>query len=404
MRVKMKWSSFAVLCLTLFYHLSLAKRGGGGFGKGFGFKKPSTSNRGRTHTNTGNKNNQGSSSQGLSPKHPTQNNQGGYNQHPGRPGSYPQQPSGGGYHNQYPAHGGGYGSYGGHGFGAGNGRYGGYPSGYINHNPNNPILNPRYGSNFGYQGQGFGGGSPFSRSVQAMNVMPNDKSRGFGHSAAMAAAGGAMAGMALGYGLGTFPRPHFHFRNPTEEYYYNHYMHRKYNMKSTDANDYGRDFRNRPPPKSYDDFMGSCMKRTDILPPATNQNNKLTATTAAMLVTSSPDTDVRETNNTSSSNSSALAPLSPNQPQADLVSPSPKTVSSEIYDDTVSIVEIGYPALIEQVKARRCLERYMLYSENYTTGQTGGTSGLEMSMSKLLIVLTSALVVLLNSTTGIHLH
>ncbi|XP_061879945.1 major prion protein homolog [Entelurus aequoreus] len=392
----MKLTSFALLCLILiFFHLSLAKRGG--FGKSFGFKKPSTSSRGNSHTNTGNKNNWGSSSEGSYPKQPSQTNQGGYNQHPGRPGSYPYQPSGGGYHNQYPAPGSPYGgSYGGYGYGGGNTRYGGYPGGYINQNPNNPVLNPRYGSNFGYQGQGYGGGSPFPRSVQAMNVMPNDKSRGFGRSAVMAAAGGAVA---LGYGLGRFPRPHFHFHNPQEEYYNNHYnMYRKYGVRSMDANDYSRDYRYSSPPETYDDFMDSCIKRINILPPATHQNNKPAATTATTLVTSNPVASPGVTNHTGPSNST-LAPLSTNQPQVDVVPPSPKAVSSETGDDTVSIVDIGYPALIEQVKARRCLELYLIYSDKYMTRQTGGTSGLEMPMGKLLIVLTSAFVVLINSST-----
>ena len=43
-----------------------------------------------------------------------------------------------------------------------------------------------------------------------------------------------------------------------------------------------------------------------------------------------------------------------------------KAASDEDDDeDTVSIVEIGYPMLIEQLKAHRCLELYMVYSEKY---------------------------------------
>ncbi|XP_061623010.1 uncharacterized protein LOC133474893, partial [Phyllopteryx taeniolatus] len=364
----MKLTLFAQLCLLilLFHsHSSSAKRRRGFFGKSFGFKKPFSSGRGSSHSSTGSKNNRGSSSQGSYPKQPSQTNQGVYNQHPGRPGSYPQQPHGSSY-------GGGYGSFGGSG-----GVYGRYPGGYINQNPNNPILNPRYGSNFGYQGKGFGGGSPFSRSVQAMNIMPNDKSRGFGRSAVMAAAGGAVAGRTLGYGLGRFPRPHFH--NPQEEDYYNHYMYRKYGMKSTDTNDYDRDSRYSPPPETYDSFMDSCMKRTDVLPPANmNQNGKSGATP--------PPLAPGETNNTNPSNSSTSSSLSPTQPQADLVTPAIEAVKSETDNDTVSIVEIGYPALIKQVLARRCLELYMVDSEKYMMRQTSGTQEVSWSCSASTMV------------------
>lgn len=34
-------------------------------------------------------------------------------------------------------------------------------------------------------------------------------------------------------------------------------------------------------------------------------------------------------------------------------------------EDTVNISEIGYPELIEQMKARRCVELYMVYAEHY---------------------------------------
>ncbi|XP_061672571.1 prion protein, related sequence 3 [Syngnathoides biaculeatus] len=378
----MKLTLSAQLCLliVLFHsHSSTAKRGGGFFGKSFGFKKPFSFGRGKT----GIKNNRGSGSQGSYPKQPSHTNQGGYSQYPGRSSSYPQQPHGSPYGGGY----GGQGSFGGYGWGYGR------PGGSINQNPNNPIPNPRYGSNFGYQHQGFGRGSPFSRSVQAMNVEPNEKSRSFGHSAVMAAGGGAVAGMALGYGLGRFPRPHFHFHNPQEEYYYNHYMYRKYGVKSTDTNDYGRDYRYSPPPETYDSFMDSCMKRTDVLPPAnTNPSSKSGVTTP--ILTLAPG----ETNTTDLGNSSTSSSLPPTQPQADAMPPAGQAVNSEADEDTVSIVEIGYPALIKQVQARRCLELYIVYSEKYMKRQTGGTQGLAIAMDGFLIVLTSALVLLHDAT------
>ncbi|XP_026200131.1 RNA-binding protein FUS [Anabas testudineus] len=414
----MKTNSLSVLCLSLLlFHIdcSFAKRGGG-FGKSFGFKKSPTSNRGNTHTNTntGHKSSQGSSSHSGYPKQSGQGNQGGYppqSGRPGYPGGYPRQQGGGGYHNQYPAQGspyGGYGSHGGYGRYGGNGGYGGYgghggyPGGYINQNPNNKILSPHYGGSFGYGGYGVGGGSPFSHSVQAMGMYPSDKSRGFGRSAVMAAAGGAMAGMALGYGLGRFPRPHFNFHSPQEEYYYNNYMYRRYGVKSTDTNDYGRDYGYTKPPDTYDSYMDSCMKRRDILPVENRKpNENPVAADKPTGVTSALDAG---SNTTETNSSAASTPQPVNQAEGNNLPPASQAVSDAEDDDTVSIVEIGYPALIEQLKARRCLELYMVYSEKYLTREAGGAQGLEMSLQGLLAVVTSTLLMLLNSNLLMLIH
>ncbi|XP_071339326.1 uncharacterized protein [Trachinotus anak] len=426
----MKLNSLSVLCLSLLLfqtHSSLARKIGGGFGKSFSSKKLPTSNRGSGHsnTNTGHKSNQGHSSRGDYPKQPGLTNQGGYPAQPGRPGypgSYPNQRGGGGYHNQYPArgspYGGGYRGHGNHGGYGGIGGHGGYPGGYVNQNPNNRILSPHYGGSFGYGGYGAGGGSPFSQSVNAMGMYPQEKSRGFGRSAAMAAAGGAVAGMALGYGLGRFPRPHFHFHNAQEEQYYNHYMYRRYGVKSTDTNDYSRDYQYSQPPKTYDSYMDSCMKRTDILPGENQKpkNKPAAATpTTTSVVTSGPDTGTSnkttETNSTAEENSSASAPSTPrslNQPEANPAPSVSQAASGTEDDDTVSIVEIGYPALIEQLKTRRCLELYMIYSETYlkkTDRNIGNrVQGLEMGLQGLLAVVTSVILMLLNSNMLMILH
>ncbi|XP_037535970.1 pH-response regulator protein palI/RIM9 [Nematolebias whitei] len=364
----MNMKSFSVLCMSLLlFHTPflLAKRGGG-FGKSFGSKKVSTSNRGSTNTNKASNNNQGSASQGGYPKQQGQNNQGGY-------------PVQGGYYNQYPGRGSPYG-----------GGYGGYPGGYINYNPNNRILSPRYGGSFGYGGYNSRGGSPFSQSVSAMGIYPGARSKGFGSSAAMAAAGGSMAGMALGYGLGSFPRPHFKFHNTQEEYYYNHYMYRKYGTRSSDSNNYSRDYKFNQPPQGYESYMDMCMKRTDLLP-ANNQNSKTrlpasttTKDTDSSLVTFNNNTGTTKINSSAVENSMTPVPSTPlplNQPYND---PS----SSAEDDDTVSIVEIGYPALIEQLKAKRCLELYMVYAERYLVKQTGGAQGLKMNCQGLISVIS----------------
>ncbi|KAM3874584.1 prion protein b [Diretmus argenteus] len=292
--------------------------------------------------------------------YPNQNPAGGYPAAGGYPNQYPGRANPGGYPNQYPA--GGYPAAGGYPqrYPAAGGGMGGYP----NWNPNNQILSPRYGGGggYGYGGHGMGG-SPFSRSVQSMGHYPSSKSQGFAKKAIMAAGVGAVAGMAIGYGLGRFPRPHFNFRNPEEERNYNNYMYRRYGSQSTDENDFGRDYTYNPPPRaeSYDSFMNSCMNKTGLLK---------------------------------------------DQGSSSQVTPAPNGQSggNQEEDDTVSIEEIGYPALIEQVKARRCVELYMNYSERFLQKQTAEQSvqsvpstssplsyGLMQLFTSLLMLLSSVL-------------
>ncbi|PWA26528.1 hypothetical protein CCH79_00000849 [Gambusia affinis] len=111
---------------------------------------------------------------------------------------------------------------------------------------------------------------------KGMGIQP--KSTGFAKKAMVAAGVGALAGMAVGYGLGRFPRPHFAFRNPEEEYYYNNYMYRNYGTKSTDEKDYGRDYVYKPPPraKTYENFMNECKNRTDLLKDQGSSNSGAT--------------------------------------------------------------------------------------------------------------------------------
>uniref|UniRef100_A0A8C1CJM7 Prion protein b n=1 Tax=Cyprinus carpio carpio TaxID=630221 RepID=A0A8C1CJM7_CYPCA len=259
---------------------------------------------------------------------------GGY-PNPGRggvnPGGYPNQiPAGGGYSNQYPGRSG----YSPGGYPAGGtypvrtagqpvGYPGGHPSiggGYPNWNPNNRILSPRYGGSFG--GGRFGtGGSPFSNTVKSMGYGPSAKSKGFAKKAMLAAGIGAVAGMAVGYGIGNFPRPNFQFRSPQEERQYNHYMYSRQETHSKDRiNKGGPNYTSKQPsqahepnPQSYEQYMSTCMKRKDLL---------------------------KEQNTTDSDD-----------------------------DDTVSIMQIGYPALIEQMKSRKCVELYLVYSGSFTEKQ-----------------------------------
>uniref|UniRef100_A0A3B5L0N2 Uncharacterized protein n=1 Tax=Xiphophorus couchianus TaxID=32473 RepID=A0A3B5L0N2_9TELE len=352
------------------------------------------------------------------------------NQHGGSPyhGSYPHYP-------QYPA-----GHYPAPGYGGG---YGNYPGSYINHNPNNRILSPHYGGSFGYGGYGGGGGSPFSHSVQKMGFAPSDQSKGFGRSAAMAAAGGAMTGMALGYGLGKFPHPNFHFLNPHQEYYYNYYMYKRYGRKSSDRDDYSRDYKFNQPPEEFDKFMASCMKRTDLLPgenqrsetkplttttttTTTSATNTATTTRSNITAAGNVSFTANSTNNplnksdridlsaesqkplskpTSRTPSRASTPLTNNTTNTTTPSsPSSQESSSAEDDDTVSIVEIGYPALIEQLKVRKCLERYMVNSDQYLVRQNGGAQALTLGLPGVLSAAFATTLMIINSNIIMLLH
>lgn len=390
----MKLILLSVLCLSLFlFHINFS----------FAYKKKTkapTPSRDSTYTktNSDNRNDKGTTSQGGRLNPPKS----------GRPG---QRPGDGGYYNQNPARGSPYGrGYRGHG--GYKRRYGG---GYVNRNPANKIPSPYYSDDFGYGGYSAGGGSPFSRSVNAMGVYPSDQSRGFGRTAVAAAAGGALAGTAVGYGLGSAPHPHFELHSPQEEYYYKQYMHKKQatqNTRSTATktsreNSYSdppRENSYSDPPQSYDTYMESCMKRTDPLP-AENQpkqpNNKPAATPTATQ-TAAPSTTDNSTgsNNTAADNSSSSAPSTShhaNQTKVNRVPPTSQNLTNVgDDDDTVSIAEIGYPALIKQQNLRRCLEMYMVYTDDYWRTK-GGVQGLEMGSQRFLAVATSTILMLVNS-------
>ncbi|XP_030594328.1 uncharacterized protein LOC115786350 [Archocentrus centrarchus] len=422
----MKLTVVALLCLQLLVIHSNPSLGTkrGKFPQINIFKKPS-----KTKTNLDTKS---KDSILKNSKEPTKFNPGGYPQQPGRPGGYPNQggypnPAGypqqpgrpggypyqGGYPNQgvYPAPGSPY-----------SGGYGGYPGGYINYNPNNKVLSPHYAGSFGYGGYVAGGGSPFSNFAKAQGFVPSDKSRGFGHKAAMAAAGGALAGMALGYGLGRFPRPHFHFHNPQEEYFYYHYMYRKYGVRSTDTNDFSRDYKYIHADGTFDSFMKSCMNRTDLLPvkngkptikPAVTTSKTTTAasvnsTTSAATATPTFGTGINTTSNsTAAKNSSTDAPSTPHPVNKSELNPPPttsqvlRTAANDDDDETVSIVEIGYPALITQMKLKRCIELYTVNAERDLKKKveltaSSGVQRLETGLRGLLSVVLSITVMLLS--------
>lgn len=408
----MKLGLLSVLSLSLLLlhaHFSL----GGKSGKSSTSKKSSSSSHGKTQTSTktDSRSNQGSASEGGYPKQPGSPGQGGeyghdrgYGGHGGYGhGGY----GGGGYgHGGYGA-GHGYGGYGRRGYKPGDGAYGGSDvggfgsdgGGYINQNR---ILSPHYGNSFGWGGRGGRGGSPFSRKVNSMGVSPSHKSKGFGRTAAKAATGAVVAKMAVDYGLGRFPRPQFQFQSPEEEYYYNHYMYTMYGVKSTDANDYSRDYAYSQPLDNFERHMNTCMKTIEKEKKQQKSNKTdLNPTSASSILVPNNDTD----NNTAADNSSSSAtPNHLNQTEAKPLSPTSAitheaanaTTALDHDDDTVSILETGYPALIKMTKVRECVKSYIVNSEKYLK-VIGGAQKLEIGCQMALAVVTSALLMVMNS-------
>lgn len=394
--MKLSLLSFLSLALLFHAHFSHGRKTVGSSGKSSSSNKSSSSSSGRTptSTNTGNRNNQGSVSDNGYPKQQGGNTpgRGGYG-HGGYGGGFGGHGRGGYGHHGFYGHGGykpGFGPYKGN-YGGG---YAGYGGGYINQNPNNQILSPHYVNSFGDGGHGGRRGSPFYHRVKAIGISPSDKSKKFGHTAARAAGVGAVAKMAVDYGMGRFPRPHFQFQSPEEEYYYNHFMYRTYGVKSTDANDYSRDYFYSQPLENYERYMNTCMNKTELLPEVNQQKSNKAVATSSLLV-SNNDTD----NNTAADNSTTSKTLNhPSQPRAKPLPPTAQIPSETTEDsdgDTVSIVETGYPALIRLMKLRKCLEMYVVYSEKYLTVR-GGAQRLETGSQMVLAMVTSTLLMLLN--------
>lgn len=398
----MKWNSLCVLCLFLLLfhpHFSSAKAGSKSRGSTPVHKTPS-----RTSIS-----NNGNSKPPSQAKPASNHPQSGKHRNTDR---HPNQPWQGGHRNQDPARrspyggcGGGYGSHSGYGGGCGS-----YGRRHMNRNPANRITSPHYDQRAGYGGYNVGGGSPFSQSVQEMGMFPSDKSRGFGRSAAVAAAGGAVGGMAMGYGLGRIQQPHFHFNSPQEEYYYKHYIYKKQRTKSTKSTETkvsnSKDYTYSEPPITYDNYMDSCIWNIEFQQrkiieqnnPATTTTTTTTTTTVTPVTTSGP-LNVTGSNDTNSSTSSTSTSSPLNKSEAKPMAPNLSKTSSDS-DDTVSIVEIGYPALIYQHNVKTCLEKYIAYSEDYNRGVPGVGTG----SKGLLALCTSVTVMLLNSNMLTWLH
>lgn len=150
----------------------------------------------------------------------------------------------------------------------------------------------------------------------------------------------------------------------------------------------------KPPPQSYDTFMDSCMKRNDLLrgkrslrerrseEPQGNEPVALAQlapeTSTAAPANSEPSGNVSTGAAAQSQNNTDSSPVTPSnnitvakeenrQEAAERQAEEEK--KAEVEDEVVSIMEIGYPALIEQLKARKCIELYMVYTERVAQEQ-----------------------------------
>lgn len=177
--------------------------------------------------------------------------------------------------------------------------------------------------------------------------------------AVLAAGIGAMAGMAVGYGIGNFPRPNFQFNSPQEERQYNHYMYERQGIRSKDRNNkIGPNYTSKQPSQTYEQYMSTCMKRKDLL----KEHDKTDSADHKNIQRDEPLTDYAAMTidylekGGLEKNDTASPTTVNNYPKASAI--------CEDDDDTVSIIQIGYPALTEQMKVRKCVELYLVHSES----------------------------------------
>ncbi|KAK7120403.1 hypothetical protein R3I94_020412 [Phoxinus phoxinus] len=112
-------------------------------------------------------------------------------------------------------------------------------------------------------------------------------------------------------------------------------------------------------PAGYDQFMNTCMKRSDLL----KEQNMEDSTVRNNIQRDEPLIDYLGMNEDY---------LEKVEPKNNTISPTtdyPKNAGWDEDDHTVSIVQIGYPALIEQMKAQKCVELYLVYSESFQEKQ-----------------------------------
>lgn len=214
----------------------------------------------------------------------------------------------------------------------------------------------------------------------------------------MAAAAGTAGGMAMGYGLGRIHRPDFHLNSPQEEYYYKHYVSRKHGARTAQADGnrasggYSGSQDNESytsslsePPMTYTSFMEKCVSNLErdqakIIEQSTEPAGAKATSAVSASAGSNKTTSNESSNDLSKSEVKSVAP--------------PLSATPDDGDKTVSIVEIGYPALIYQHNVKTCMERFMAYSEFFKAGASGMGAG-----SQGLVALAASLaVMLLNSS------
>ncbi|MFT7817755.1 spidroin-2-like [Arapaima gigas] len=282
--------------------------------------------------------------------------------------------------------------------------------------------------------------------LQSKGYSPSIKSKSFGKKAALAAGLGGVGGMVIGKKMG---RSKFRFHNPVEERMYNDYMYHRHrahavgdhtlydpnplNPKWTDPSqmDPWRNESNNnrayvPPGQSFKNFMKSCMKRTDLLKGqhdditwqatdgVTSQgiNPKVTSKQGPQEELLNKSLGNEKLKTVGAGNGSINVTSSQGETVDILVwdnSKAPAADPQEDDNDTVSILEIGYPELIEQLMVQRCQEFFIVYAaqhqQNLTTEREDILNGNAMQQCPfcrgLLLLFTSALMIF---STRVLLH
>lgn len=207
----------------------------------------------------------------------------------------------------------------------------------------------------------------------------------------------------MGYGLGRMHRPDYQLNSPQEEYYYNHYMYKKHGTKTevnranrgSSDNNVNEEYTssNNEAPMTYDGYMEKCMiglQRDQVKIMEQSDKPTIATTTTARTtrsVTPSSASDAAGSNKTALNESTPSLSIAPGLS---------KTPDDE---KTVSIVEIGYPALIYQHNVKTCMERFFAYSEFIK----GGAQGIGTGSPRFVALASSVMLMLFNSNLHVLL-
>lgn len=182
--------------------------------------------------------------------------------------------------------------------------------------------------------------------------------------------------------------------HPAAERHYNQSLYQHQGTHSKGVNNKGGSSNTSklpPQAQSYDQFMNTCMTKGDLLK---EQNMKDSAVRNNIKRDESltdylgMNEDYLEKGEPEKNNTASTTTVSDY--------PNGAGIHNDEDDDTVSIVQIGYPALIEQMKACKCVEQYLVYSESFPEKQKEKSFGNHNGhrVSGVLLLLTTSFMLL----------